>query len=741
MNKIKNILLACACLITVISIHAAPPGSMKQPRKIPEITSKVKIDGVLDDKAWENALILTLNYEVEPGENIAPPVKTIVRLVYGKKHLYVGFRAYDPNPSKIRAHISDRDNIENDDFVGIVLDTFNDSRLTHNFYSNPLGIQADQMSSLNSDAASWDAIWKSAGKITGDGYCVEMAIPFTSLRFQRKKEDQVWGIDVVRSYPRLVTHTIGLFPRDRSNNCYMCQAEKVAGFSGAKPGRNLEFDPTLSAILMQEREDFPNGKFVDIQKKVEPGITARWSFTPNLTLNGTINPDFSQVEADNAQLDINTQFALYYPEKRPFFMEGSNIFESQFAPVYTRTVADPEWGVKLSGKEKKHSIAFFTARDTITNLILPTSQSSRIISLDMKNLSTALRYRFDVGRSSNVGMFVTNREGDDYYNRLVGIDADIRLTKTNRIAVQYLATQTRYPGEVAGKYGQPEDKFSGGALDVYLSHGTQNVFLYGHYQDIAPGFRSDAGFFEQTGTKLYDAGGMYIWRKSPGHWYTNIQVGGQYFRLAERGDKTLYKFFEGFVYYHGPLQSWVRLRANFGKRYILGKELKDSNLNLTITGRPTGSLFIGLAGNIGDRADFTHLRDGKRLRLNLHVNYNFGRNFYLSFDHIYERLKVDGGRLYNANLTNCSISYQFSKRAFIRAILQYADYDYNSDLYENPKDPEFKRLFSQILFSYKINPRTVLFLGYSGDSEGFSYTPLTQRNRTFFLKVGYALVL
>jgi Domain of unknown function (DUF5916)/Carbohydrate family 9 binding domain-like len=743
MRKLKDVLLTYVCLMTIISINVEgfSAESQKAPHKIPQVSSKVKIDGVLDDKAWEQAVVLTLNYEVEPGENIAPPVKTEVMLVYGEKHLYAGFRVYDPNPEKIRAHVTDRDNIWNDDHVGIVLDTFNDSRLTHNFYCNPLGVQADQMSTLTSDAESWDAIWNSAGRINKEGYCVEMAIPFTSLRFQGKKGDQVWGIDAVRSYPRLVTHTIGLFPRDRSNNCYMCQADKVVGFSGAKPGNNLEFDPTLSTILTQEREQFPDGKFIDAQKKVEPGLTARWSFTPNLTLNAAINPDFSQVEADNAQLDINTQFALYYPEKRPFFMEGSNIFESQFTPVYTRTVADPEWGIKLSGKEKKHSIAMFTARDTITNLILPTSQSSRLISLNMNNLSTALRYRYDVGRSSNVGIFITNREGEDYFNRLVGIDADIRLTKTDRIAVQYLGSQTRYPGEVASQYNQPDDKFSGGALDVFLTHNTQNVLAYGHYQDIAPNFRSDVGFFEQTGTKLYDVGAAYSWRKSPGHWFTTIQVGGQYFRLIEQDNQPLLRYFEGFIYYYGPLQSWVRLRANFGKRNYFGKEFKDNNVNITITGRPTGNLFIGLAGNYGDRADFVNVREGKRLRLNLHLEYNMGRHFYLKFDHVYESLKVEGGRLYNANLTNLSASYQFSRRAFLRAILQYADYNYNSELYLNPRDPQYNHLFSQILFSYKINPRTVLFLGYSDDSLGFSYIPLTQNNRTFFMKIGYALVL
>ena len=742
MKKINDLLLVYVFLLVAIPMNVTGLGAevVKTHYKIPEITSKVKIDGVLDDKVWEQALVLTLNYEVEPGENIAPPVKTEVLLVYNATHLYVGFRSYDPDQTKIRAHVTDRDNIWNNDYVGIVLDTFNDSRLTHNFYCNPFGNQADRMSTLTSDAVSWDAIWNSAGRITKEGYCVEMEIPFTSLRFQGKKGDQVWGIDAVRNYPRNVIHTIGLFPRDRNNNCYMCQAEKVVGFSDARPGKNLEFDPTLSGILAQERENFPEGKFVNMEKDAEPGLTARWSFTPNLSLNAAINPDFSQVEADNAELAINTQYALYYPEKRPFFLEGSNIFESQFTPVYTRTVVEPVWGIKLTGKEKKHAIAFFSARDTITNLIIPSSQNSNLISVDIKNLSTALRYRWDMGRSSNIGFFITDREGDDYFNRLAGIDVDIRLTKKQRLAFQYLGSQTRYPDQVVKQYDQPNGKFSGGALDAYFSHNTRNVLIYGHYQDITPDFRADVGFIEQTGTKLYDLGGTYYWRQNPGHWYTTIQLGGMYVYMVEHDNQPLLKFFQGYLIYGGPLQSYLRIRVDLGERNYMGKELKESNLNITVTLRPSASLYLGFAGNTGDRADFVNVQDGRRLRLNLHIEYNMGRHFYLGFDHVYERLKVEGGRLYNANQTNLTATYQFDRRTFLRILLQYADYDYNTKLYIEPRDPKYNHLFSQVLFSYKINPRTVLFLGYSDDSLGYSDIPLTQKNRTFFMKIGYALV-
>lgn len=746
MKKINGLWFCMFFLLLLFSVGSSPVlgvenDSKKLPHRIPEVTAKVKIDGILEEKEWKGAKVLTLNYEVEPGENIAPPVKTEVFLSYDAKHLYVGFRAHDPEPARIRAHVTDRDNIFNDDYVGIVLDTFNDSRLTHNLYCNPYGIQADEMSTLTNAAVSWDAIWNSAGRITKEGYCVEMAIPFTSLRFQGKKGDQVWGIDAVRNYPREVLCTIGLFPRDRSNNCYMCQADKLIGFQGAKPGKNLEFDPTLSGILTQERESFPGGEFADTKKKVEPGLTARWSFTPNLTLNAAFNPDFSQVEADTAQLDINTQFALYYPEKRPFFLEGNNIFQSRFFPVYTRTVADPEWGIKLTGKEGKHAIGFFTARDTVTNLIIPSSENSRLISLDMKNISTALRYRRDLGRSSNIGFFITDREGDNYYNRLAGIDLDVRFTKTERFAFQYLASQTSYPDSVVSQYNQPEGKFAGGALDFIYVHLTRDVLLTGHYQDVTPNFRSDVGFADQTGTKFYELGGRYTWRQPRGHWYTILAAGSGYYYMTDYHKQLLQRSLQAYIIYYGPLQSYCWIQTNFGKRTYWGEEFSDNTLDISAQLRPSGSLYLWFSGAFGDRIDYSNVQAGTRVRLNPGIQYNPGRHFHMGIDHVFERLNVDAGKLYTANLTNLRMIYQFNRRAFLRTILQYADYQYNSQLYLQPRDPEFKHLFTQVLFSYKINPQTVLFLGYSDDYYGYSNISLNQNNRTFFMKIGYALVL
>jgi hypothetical protein len=743
MKKFKGIwLLVSAVLFFFIEAagFSKDIAAQKKPYHVPRITSKINIDGIVEEKAWEDALVLELNYEVDPGENIKPPVKTEVLLAYDSDGFYVAFKAYDPEPAKIRANFTDRDNIYNDDYVGILLDTFNDSRRAYSLYCNPYGIQAEEIVTPT-DYIEWDGIWKSAGKITDTGFVVEMAIPFSSLRFQAKKEDQIWGIDAMRVYPRGLTHHLAFVPRDRSNTCYICQFDKIIGFKVAKTGLNLELDPTLSMVLTQERESFPHGKFVKKNSDLDPGLTTRWSFTPNLSLGATINPDFSQVEADAAQLDINTQFVLYYPEKRPFFLEGANIFSTPLDVVYTRTIADPDWGIKLTGKEGKHALGFFFTRDTVTNLIFPSSQGSNGTSLDLKNFSTVLRYSLDLGKSSTLGVVITDREGEEYLNRVAGIDGDLRFTKSDQLLFQMVGSQTHYPQEVVKEWYQPGEKFTGGALDFYYSHDTRNVNFFAGYQDISADFRSDAGFNEQADFILYRGGAGYTWYQNPGHWYTRLNLQAGYIHKTDHDKNLLNKSFYVNFTFRGIAHSVVTLETDIGKRSYAGQVFDENFFYFTMAARPSGPFYFQVTGVIGDQIDFANVRPGNRVLLSPIIQYNVGRRLYFGLNHVFERLNVEGGRLYTANVSNIRISYQFSRTIFLRVILQYTHLIQNRELYSFPVYPKFKQLFSQVLFSYKINPRTVLFLGYSDDYYGFRTIPLTQNNRTFFMKIGYALVL
>ena len=294
---IRNILAAPIGILLACFINLAALAQVIG--NIPGTQQDIKVDGHLDEAAWQNALVVTLDIETRPGENIPAPVQTEAWLLEDGKRLLVAFKAYDPDPTEIRAFLRDRDASFSDDFVGVVLDTFNDERRAFEFFVNPLGAQMDliQDDVNDNEDDSWDAIWSSAGRITDFGYTVEIAIPFTQLRFSQSAELQTWGIDLLRFYPRADRHRISNNRLDRGINCYLCQLAKVQGMENAKPGRDLEIVPTFVASQAETRDDVVLDPLQRGSLETEVGVSARWGITPDVTLNVAVNPDFSQVEA------------------------------------------------------------------------------------------------------------------------------------------------------------------------------------------------------------------------------------------------------------------------------------------------------------------------------------------------------------------------------------------------------------------------------------------------------------
>ena len=728
-----------------------PEPPERGPLPVPRVETPIQVDGVLDEAVWKVALSVPANVEVQPGENIPAPVETEALLAYGPDKIYVAFKANDPEPERIRARYSDRDSIWDDDWVAILFDTFNDARRSFLFFSNPLGVQADNVeTSTGGSDSSWDAIWDSAGRITSTGFTVEMAIPFSSLRFQGGSEgaasrDQIWGLDVIRSYPRGVRHHIGAFPRDRGNNCYLCQALKISGFAGADPGRNFELDPTLVGTYGEARAGAPGDPLAgDLMKRtadLDPGLTARWSVTPNLTLNGTINPDFSQVEADSAELDINTQFAIFFPEKRPFFLEGADLFQLPIDIIYTRTMADPTWGVKLSGKIGKGALGFFSVEDEITNVLLPGSQRSSVTSVDEKNQASAFRYRHDIGEASTLGMIATDREGSDYYNRLLGLDAVLRFTQEDTLFLNLFSSRTRYGAETANAFELPSGEFDGNAFDTLFSHRTRRTEHYIHYQDFDDDFRADMGFVPQVGFRFLDVGTLRAWyHDDPDHWFNQIRGWIGYERTEDSDGNALREVYGTFVDYDGPRQSRAFGILYLGTQSFKGIEYGHDTLDVRGYVQLTDDTEVGARIFYGDAIDFSGERPATRLRITPEIELFAGRHLQFELEHAYERLWVDQGRLYTVHLSDLRTIYQFDRRTLLRLVLQHADFEFSEDLYAPPRRPRSRSLLSQLLFSYKINPQTALYLGYADNYVGDPVS-LRQIDRTLFLKIGYAWVI
>jgi hypothetical protein len=708
--------------------------------------SRIKIDGIIDEEAWQKAVKIPLPFEWYPGDNIPAPVETECMITYNRSNLYFAFRCFDPEPAKIRAHLMNRDEINTfvqDDYVSVMIDTFNDERRSFQFRVNPLGVQADAFfSELEGyEDFSWDAIWTSAGIMTDVGYTIEIAIPFNQLRFPKDKAVKTWGFEAERSYPRSHRHRCTTHITNRDISCILCQFNKIKGFKNISPGRNLEFDPTLTINRTDKRGDFPIGEIETGKIKIEPGITAKWGISPNLILNAAVNPDFSQVEADAAQLEVNTRFALRYPEKRPFFLEGADFFLTPIEAVFTRTVYDPAWGIKSTGKVGKNAIGFFTAQDNYNNLIFPSNQGSGSTSVKEDVFSGVFRYRRDVGKGSTIGALYTGRSGDEYLNHTAGIDAFLRISKTKTMTFQYIHSQTGYPDEIASNFNQPIGSFPGDALFIQFKHFGRNAIYFIEYEDLSPGFRADYGFIPRVDTKRIEASvEPRLWGKKNG-WFSKISFGITGKRITYHDNTLTNQDIQLFFKYWGPLQTYFQPGFTRKKELYGGITFDMNVFQASFNVKPTGGLNLSLSSRYGDTIDYSNSRLASSLLINPGIELGLGKHFNMNLDHIFERLSLEGDSVYTANLFQARLVYNLNVRTFIRAIVQYTHISRDIDLYIFPVDPLTRKLFIQFLFSYKLNPQTVLFIGYSDNHLGEKGIDLTRTDRTFFLKIGYALVM
>lgn len=729
-------------LVGVQQVEQAPPTARAaQTRSISRSTATVKVDGVLDDEIWKTAVRIPIEYEWQPGDNIKPPVETTSWVAFDESHIYIAFDAKDPEPEKIRAHLDDRDQPFLDDTVGFFLDPFNDGRRGFQFRINPLGVQMD---ASNSDVTgdedwSWDAIWESRGKINPDGYVVEVAIPFSSLRFPRTSGPQTWGFMTMRDWPRSVRHRMRSQYFDNQRGCLICQFDKISGLEGMEPGRNLEITPTITGLRTDLRRDFPGGAWVKGDANPDVGVSVRWSVTPNVALNAAINPDFSQVEADVAQLDVNNSFALYYPEKRPFFLEGADLFSTPFSLVFTRTVADPDWGAKATGKEGRNAFGAFAARDQRTNILIPGYDSSDEDTLAGPSTEAVARYRADVGAGSSIGAVATFRDGGEYRNSVAGIDGDIRLGKADRLRFHAVASDTRYPDAFARRHDQKLGSFGGSAFRLRYFRETRDWFWEARAETLSPGFRADSGFVTQVGTR-FARGGAYRSVNSNGKkkWFTTIGFGafGDHTESTEGGKPAGGLDFP--VDYQGPKQLSLSYNLSPNWDYYAGTTYYNLRHNFGMSIRPSGTLTFSLNGSAGGTVDYANAQQATQLRLGPSLDLKLGRSLSASLSHNYQKLDVEGGRLFTANLTELRAVYYFSSRMFLRAIAQYTDVDRDPSLYKSAVPSRTKQLFSQFLFSYKLNAQTVALMGYSDNARGDQTLDVTRTDRTFFIKLGYA---
>jgi len=709
---------------------------------LPSTDSSFLIDGVMDEDGWSDAAQIHVNVETQPGENTAAPVKTIAYIVEDGENLYIAFDARDPNPAAIRAYLRDRDSAWNDDFVGIVLDTYGDERRAFEFFANALGVQMDL---TNDDVnkredESWDAIWDSAGKIHESGFIVEMQIPLNQLRFPSNEGIQTWGYELLRFYPREHRYRFSNAAQDRNLNCYLCQFQKIQGLEGAEPARDLEIVPTLTASQLESTDDPGVVPLESGDADVEAGVSIRWGITPDLTANLAINPDFSQVEADVAQLDVNNQFALFFPEKRPFFLEGADYFSTPERAVFTRTVANPSAGAKLTGKRGNNTFGVFAAQDEITNLIFPGAFGSDSTSIEQENTAFVGRYARSFGNSSSVGALLTTRSGGDYYNHVGGVDMRWRISDQHRIVLQHMVSDTQYPDDVATEFEQPLDSFAGSATYAAYEYESRNWFAYMWHKERGADFRADSGFIPQVDINQKLIGMGRIWHGSEGDVFSRIRVEGAWDITHDESNRLLEKELEGQISLDGPLQTHFEIGGLVRDR--LYDDILFSEDRISVYGqiKPIGGLVVAVWAAAGSQIDFANSRLGDQVQLNPYIEWNATRNLLLRYEASFAKLdSKEGPNIFNAAVHDMRFTWQFSAHSFLRFTAQIQDVERNPDEYIDEVDRQSKGVGRQLLYSYKLNPQTVFFLGYSDnhiDDDGLA--SMTATDRTWFTKIGYA---
>lgn len=442
-------------LLLGFTLLLAVPPAIAQPEftpvfhpemKVTKSAGEIKIDAFLEDTGWEGAAIADHFHEVEPGDNFRPPVETTVFVTYSEDYLYLSAICYD-NPSEIRATLSPRDRMGGDN-IGFFIDTYGDATWAYTINVNPFGVQADGLWSDGfGEDSMFDLVFESAGRITDSGYQVELAIPFSSLRFPNT-EEQTWRIQFWRHHYRDTHYSITWAAHDRNESNWVRNWGTLIGIKNVSPGKGIEIIPAWTGSMAGALEVDSDGKldFKDDDPHGELSLSGKYAVSSNIIVDATVNPDFSNVESDAFQIDVNSATALAYPEKRPFFQEGSDLYRTRLNLVYTRSINEPDFAARLTARMGRTSISFLSAHDEHSPFIIPFEETSSGLIIGGKSFSNILRVRRTLGSGSQVGMLITNRywEGGGS-GTTYSTDATLRFSRRITLRAQAVGSHTVEP--------------------------------------------------------------------------------------------------------------------------------------------------------------------------------------------------------------------------------------------------------------------------------------------------------
>jgi uncharacterized protein DUF5916 len=659
------------------------------------------------------------------GEPVSQPTEAY--LGYTDKNFYAVFLAFDKEPKKIRARMLRRELIDDDDQVGLWLDTFHDHRHAYMFYSNPYGIQQDGLMAENQGFDnSWDTVWHTYSKINGNGYIVIIEIPFKSLRFREGGRND-WGFILIRVIPRNSEHSY--FPQNTNKiQGMLTQEGTLQGFQEISPGRNMQFIPytSVGAFRSLDERDPAADRFTG--KHVEPkaGLDSKVVIKDSLVLDATINPDFGQIESDDPQVTVNQRFEVFFPEKRPFFQENSNYFQTPLNLLFTRRIADPLYGVRLTGKTGPWAIGTLLANDR--------SPGRSVIDTDPLSGQNAyfgvVRVNRELGKNNSIGMIYTDRElhtapnsfcttlrCDVGFNRVGGIDTQFRFGQNWQMNAQAVTSETKFAD------GTHE---AGPAYQIYAERSSRKLEFNTMYQDIAPGFDTETGFVNRTDYRRFS---NFIQRMfHPEGKFLNSH-GPRLFQISlwdHSGTRLNYQLNPGYQWGF-PRNSFFVIAATWEHERLRPVDFSTLTANRDYThviGAMEGGTqyfkWINLDAEIdwGTATNFVP-RNGPPVLG--YQNTGFARATVrptkgLTIENTYLMTRLldqnTGLNIFNNHIMRSKWNYQFTKEFSLRMIGQYTTTIANPGLTTLQTTKQFN---GDVLFTYMLTPGTAIYAGYNSD--------------------------
>ena len=710
------------------------------------------LDGILSESELKNAFPIEIIYEHTPGYNTTPSYKTTGYVNYSEEFVYIAFRAYR---DQVVASIHSRDNFSlySEDYVNIHIDTYGDARNNLGFSTNLFGSQSDgvrvESSGFGRQDSGWSLDpnfeWDSLGRLTDFGYEVEVIIPFSAIPFP-KGEDQSWKLKVSTGYRDQTKQgsTVRAYSSklDNDSSCKLCQIDHTIVMKDISYKKNVEFLPYVSSNLSGSRKKFFDRVNYD-SPKVNYGVGVNIELNKNLSLEATLNPDFSQVEADVTKIDINSPTAINYPERRPFFNRGIDVLDYTMDVIYSRSINNPSFASKIINQAKKSRLYMLTAIDQDTPFIVPT-QFESFSGIGSKSFNNILRYQNIINPNIQLGALATNRlYEDDAYANLIGIDGLLKFNGGWKFELEYFNSSNKEPiadwiesDKKFGNYSVTLDgeSFNGDAVYTELRRDTNTWRSFIKYTGISPTFRADNGFIVQNNLKRFELWhGFYKYPDKK--LLRNYRISARYDREYSYSNKLKRSTFEGYFTILTLLNTdiFYNYEYAFYDSHLISEFENFTSHYIRLSTRPFNFLYIqgglGTGNEIAYREEVPEL--GDRFSFNTSIEVTLNNNLRIKPSINFSKLKKLDSEQYffDGYIARFDIRYQFTNSLNFRVISEYNEF---SD-----------QFFVQPLISWRPNSDTIFYFGgnqnYIDDFIDYNSPNYRVNGSQLFLKFQYLI--